>query len=57
LGYGINNLSELYQSNFQLQGLSFIEALWLITFAIVLALVGSYISVNKHIKTIEPNAD
>jgi cell division transport system permease protein len=57
LGHGINHLSELYQSNFQLQGLSFTEALWLILFAIVLSLVGSYISVNKHIKAIEPNAD
>jgi cell division transport system permease protein len=57
LGYGITNISELYQSSFELQGLSFIEALWLISFAIVLALVGSYISVRKHIKTIEPNAD
>jgi cell division transport system permease protein len=57
LGYGINNLSELYQSNFQLQGLAFNEALWLIFFAIALSLVGSYISVSKHIKAIEPNTD
>ena len=57
LGYAISDLSELYQSNFQLQGLSGSEALMLIGFAIVLALVGSYISVSQHIKAIEPNAD
>jgi cell division transport system permease protein len=57
LGYAISDLSELYQSNFQLQGLSGSEALMLVGFAIVLALVGSYISVSQHIKAIEPNAD
>ncbi|MBU2869563.1 permease-like cell division protein FtsX [Colwellia sp. E2M01] len=57
LGYAINDLSELYQSNFQLVGLNGSEALMLIVFAITLALVGSYISVNQHIKDIEPNAD
>lgn len=57
LGYAISDLSQLYQSNFQLQGLNGNEALMLIGFAIALALVGSYISVSKHIKAIEPNAD
>ncbi len=57
LGYAINDLSQLYQSNFQLQGLAASEACMLIIFAIVLALVGSYISVSQHIKAIEPNAD
>lgn len=53
----IRKLTDLYQSNFQLQGLSFNEALLLIAFAIILGLAGSYISVRKHIRAIEPNAD
>ncbi|MEI6894055.1 MAG: permease-like cell division protein FtsX [Colwellia sp.] len=57
LGYAISDLSQLYQSSFQFQGLDGSEALMLIGFAIILALVGSYISVSQHIKAIEPNAD
>ncbi len=53
----ISNLTNLYQSNFQLQGLAINEAFSLIAFAVLLGLVGSYISVRKHIHTIEPNAD
>ena len=57
LGYAISDLTELYHSSFQLQGLSGSEALMLIAFAVALALLGSYISVSQHIKAIEPNAD
>lgn len=53
----IRKLTDLYQSSFQLQGLSFNEALLLIAFAVVLGLGGSYISVRKHIRAIEPNAE
>jgi cell division transport system permease protein len=53
----INHLTDLYQSNFQLQGLALSEAFLLISFAVFLGLVGSYMSVRKHIRTIEPNAD
>ena len=53
----IRKLTDLYQSSFQLQGLSFNEALLLIAFAVVLGLAGSYISVRKHIRAIEPNAE
>jgi cell division transport system permease protein len=53
----IGKLTDLYQSNFQLQGLAFSEALMLIAFAVLLSLIGSYISVRKHIRAIEPNAD
>jgi len=53
----ISTLTDLYQSNFQLQGLVFHEALILIGVAVILGLVGSYISVRKHIRAIEPNAD
>ena len=53
----ISKLTDLYQSSFQLQGLAFNEAMLLIAFAVVLGLAGSYISVRKHIRAIEPNAD
>lgn len=53
----ISNLTDLYQSNFQLQGLALNEALLLIAVAVILGLVGSYISVRKHIRAIEPNAE
>ena len=53
----IDNLTELYGSSFVMTGLSFDEAIMLIGFAVILGLVGSYISVWQHIKTIEPNAD
>lgn len=57
LSSAIGKLADLYQSNFQLQGLAFSEALMLIAFAVLLGLIGSYISVRKHIRAIEPNAD
>jgi len=37
--------------------LSFSEALLLILFAVVLGLLGSYISVRQHIRLIEPTTD
>jgi len=51
------NLTDLYQSHYRLLGLSFTEMLILITSAVVLGLAGSYISVRKHIRAIEPTAD
>jgi len=50
-------LTGLYRSNFTISGLSFSEALTLIFFAVLLGLSGSYISVRKHIRAIEPTAD
>jgi cell division transport system permease protein len=50
-------LTQLYQSNFILVGLSLSEMLLLILFAVVLGLAGSYLSVRKHIRSIEPTAD
>ena len=50
-------LTHLYQSDFHLIGLSFSEMFVLILFAVLLGLVGSYISVRKHIRSIEPTAD
>ncbi len=57
LSIAVGNLTDLYQSNFQLQGLAFSEAAMLIILAVLLGLVGSYISVRNHIRAIEPNAD
>ncbi len=57
LAGAISELTDLYHSSFELQGLAFNEVLSLIGFAIVLGLLGSYISVRQHIKAIEPNAD
>lgn len=61
LGYylssAISKLTNLYKSNFELQGLVFSEYLTLILFAVMLGLVGSYLSVRKHIREIEPTAE
>lgn len=50
----VRNLAGLYQSQFQLSGLSFLEALQLIGVATVLGLIGSWLSVGRHIRDIEP---
>lgn len=51
------DLTNLYQSQFVLDTLSFNENLILIGFAVLLGLSGSYLSVRQHIKSIEPTAD
>ena len=50
-------LMDLYSSSFELQGLSLSEFFTLQLFAVVLGLTGSYLSVQRHIKAIEPTAD
>jgi cell division transport system permease protein len=50
-------LTDLYHSNFVLTGLSLYECLFLIVIAVFLGFSGSYVSVRKHIKAIEPTAD
>jgi cell division transport system permease protein len=50
-------LTDLYGSNFVLQGLTFNEGLWLVGFSVGLGLLGSYISVRQHIRDIEPKTD
>ncbi len=50
-------LTQLYQSNFVLVGLSGAEMLVLILSAVSLGLAGSYLSVRKHIRAIEATAD
>ena len=50
-------LTDLYQSQFTLIGLSATEMLTLIFSAVFLGFLGSFISVRKHIRAIEPTAD
>lgn len=57
LSNALSTLTDLYNSNFVLQGLTFSESILLIIFAVFLGLLGSYISVSQHIKSIEPRTD
>jgi cell division transport system permease protein len=53
----LGQLTDLYQSQFVLDGLSFIEFMFLQLTAVTLGLLGSFISVRQHIRAIEPTAD
>lgn len=53
----LQSLASLYHSQFTLQTLSWSEAFILIGIAVTLGITGSYISVRKHIREIEPTAD
>jgi len=57
LSYAITDLTNVYQYSLSLSMLSFYELLWLMVFSIFLGLSGSYLSVKKHIRAIEPTAD
>ena len=57
LSGALTTLTDLYGSNFVLQGLTFDESMILIGFAVGLGLLGSYISVRQHIRDIEPKTD
>ena len=57
LSNAIQHLTALYHSNFALKGLTSSESLLLVLSAVILGFSGSYISVRKHIKAIEPTAD
>lgn len=50
----IANLSGLYQSEFSLTGLNFSQSIQLISVGCVLGLLGSWLSVGRHIRKIEP---
>ncbi|NVJ50364.1 MAG: cell division protein FtsX [Gammaproteobacteria bacterium] len=50
----VRNLAGLYESQFQLSGLGLFEALQLIGIATGLGLLGSWLSVGRHIREIEP---
>lgn len=51
---GIEALAELYQADFVLSGLDLTALTVILGLAVMLGLLGSYISVQKHIKDIEP---
>ena len=57
LSGALRQLTDLYQSQFVLVGLSFNELLILQSTAVGLGLLGSFISVRQHIRAIEPTAD
>ena len=50
----VNQLAGLYQSQYRVIGLSFGEVLKVIAFATVLGLGGSWLSVTRHLREIEP---
>lgn len=50
----ITNISSLYQSDFQLQAMTFSEFGGLLLLAVLLGVAGSYLSVRQHIRAIEP---
>lgn len=49
-----DSLAQLYSSNYKLIGLSFKEAFILIFSGVLLGLIGSWISVQRHLRAIEP---
>ncbi|MDH5765279.1 MAG: permease-like cell division protein FtsX [Gammaproteobacteria bacterium] len=51
----VERLAVLYNSDFQLQGLYFNEAMTLITFSCTLGLSGSWLAVSRHLHEIEPS--
>lgn len=57
LSGALTHLTDLYQSQFVLSGLSLSEFMFLQLVAVSLGLLGSYISVHQHIRAIEPTAD
>ena len=55
LDNSVSHLASLYNSGFQLQGLSFGETTSLIGFSCCLGLAGSWIAVGRHLSEIEPS--
>ncbi|MBQ4832950.1 permease-like cell division protein FtsX [Pseudoalteromonas sp. MMG010] len=55
LGSAVSSVADVYQTRFDLIGLSFSELGFLILLATLLGFVGSYLSVNRYIKEIEPD--
>lgn len=51
----IDQLAELYQSEFRLRGLNLLEGATILGLAASLGLVGAAIAVSKHLHTIEPS--
>ncbi len=57
LSSALSQLVGLYDSHFSLEGLSASECCLLVLSAVMLGLLGSYISVRQHIRQIEPRVD
>jgi len=55
LDNAVEQLASLYNSGFQLQGLSFSNAMSMILFSCFLGLSGSWIAVGRHLSEIEPS--
>jgi len=56
IGSAVTDVTELYQSQFSLSGLTVGEMLMVWLVAVALGLIGSFLAVRKHIKSIEPEA-
>jgi len=54
LKHPVSQLAELYASEFSLHNLTTIETLIMLACGIFLGLFGSWISVQRHLRTIEP---
>jgi cell division transport system permease protein len=55
LSSAVNSVAGVYQTNFLLIGLTLSEFGFLVLLATSLGFVGSYLSVNRYIKEIEPD--
>jgi len=55
LDNSVTQLAALYNSGYQLNGLTFSETIALIVFSCCLGLVGSWIAVGRHLSEIEPS--
>ncbi len=51
----IDQLAELYQSDFRLRGLNFSESLVILSLASILGLLGAAFAVSRHLHTVEPS--
>jgi cell division transport system permease protein len=51
----VSKLALLYNSDFQLSGLTFSEGFMLISFSSLLGLLGSWLAVSRHLHEIEPS--
>jgi len=55
LDNSVSKLALLYNSDFQLSGLSFADGFILISFSSLLGLLGSWLAVSRHLHEIEPS--
>ena len=55
LGAPVKNLSYLYDTNFKVAGLGFMDTLILLAVGIFLGILGSWIAVKRHLHSIEPS--